>query len=249
MVQAGSPNSPPQGTMSALRSEFVHDLPGHGSHVGGGVNSAAVLEVAARLLAEGLARLDADAASALGALRQAYALERQFGHDAERLCRACAAVCRGLARQASPAPPVEAVTVLLAALETLEAREGASGGAGSADGGDATTARAFLASELLGLARRLAGGRDAQVRTRRPLSAAQLLTRTRTLHCRPMRRPRASPWAPRTSRLVPSTSCGVRCALGLPGPGPAWGLSLPFSASCCKRASRLRVAMPPPSLP
>ena len=63
------------------------------SKVGRFVESAAVLEVAARLLVEGLKKLDENYESALVALRQSFALERQFGDDAERLCRATAALC------------------------------------------------------------------------------------------------------------------------------------------------------------
>ena len=72
------------------------------SKIGRDVNHDAVLEVATRLQAEGLARVDIDAEGALVALRQAFALERQFGNDGERLCRACAALCRGLARTPPP---------------------------------------------------------------------------------------------------------------------------------------------------
>ena len=43
-----------------------------------------------------------DAEGAVVALRQAFEIERRFGQEGERLCRACAALCRGLARVAHP---------------------------------------------------------------------------------------------------------------------------------------------------
>ena len=142
------------------------------SKIGGGIESAAVLEVASRLLSEGLSRLDEGPEAALVALRQSFALERQFGDDAngERLCRACAGLSRALAKAAHPSPPAEAVTVLLQALDTLEARrrKASGGGPSSAASGfaapslvlrraDDAAANDFLSRELLGLARRLAG--------------------------------------------------------------------------------------------
>ena len=57
------------------------------SHVGAQVDSAAVREVAGRLLEEGRSRLDTAPESALVALRQAFSLEQQFGVDGERLHR------------------------------------------------------------------------------------------------------------------------------------------------------------------
>ena len=57
------------------------------SHVGAHVDSAAVREVAGRLLEEGRSRLDSAPESALVALRQAFSLEQQFGVDGERLHR------------------------------------------------------------------------------------------------------------------------------------------------------------------
>lgn len=129
--------------------------------IGRDVNHNAVLEVATRLQTEGLARLDIDADGALVALRQAFSLERQFGDDGERLCRACAALCRGLARAAAPSPPAEAVTVLLQALDTIEERSKAyqrnSTSAAAAARGVDEAAGEFLARELLGLAKRLGG--------------------------------------------------------------------------------------------
>ena len=132
------------------------------SKVGHDVEHSAVLEVATRLQTEGLARLDIDIDGSLVALRQAFGLERQYGDDGERLCRACAALCRGLARASAPAPPAEAVGVLLQALDTLDERQarlgGGSGGGASASGGVDVAAADFLARELLGLARRLGAG-------------------------------------------------------------------------------------------
>ena len=148
------------------------------SKVGRFVESAAVLEVAARLLVEGLKKLDDNYESALVALRQSYALERQFGDDAERLCRACAALCRGLARASSPSPPSEAVATIIQALDTLDERnrklylppptDATTAAAQRAapprahvaapEGSAEEAARDFLARELLGLGRRLAGG-------------------------------------------------------------------------------------------
>ena len=56
---------------------------------------------AARLQQEGLSRLNTDTESALVALKQAFALECQFySSDGERLCRSCAALCRGNAVEA-----------------------------------------------------------------------------------------------------------------------------------------------------
>lgn len=126
------------------------------THVGRDVEHSAVLEVASRLLAEGLARLETSSPeSVLVALRQAFVLERQFGGDSERLCRACAALCKALAKASHPAPPTEAVGVLLQALDTLEARAN-SGTAVDPIADEAATE--FLARELLGLGRRLGSG-------------------------------------------------------------------------------------------
>ena len=84
-----------------------------------------MLQVASRLLSEGLARLETGPDAALVALRQSFQLERQFGgtEDGERLCRACAGLCRALAKVSHPSPPSEAVPVILQALDTLEARK------------------------------------------------------------------------------------------------------------------------------
>ena len=128
--------------------------------------SASILGVAGRLLLEGLKKLDDDPASALVALKQCFALEVRFGEEAETLCKACVSLCRGLSRAAAPLPPSEAVAVLVQALDTIEARAkrragGARGGQGSAAAAELREgeeeARSFLARELLGLARRLAG--------------------------------------------------------------------------------------------
>ena len=91
------------------------------STVGREIEHKAVLEVAERLQVEGLARLDNDAASALVALRESFALQRQYGDDADQLCRSCSALCRALTRV--PSGRTEAVTPLLQALDTLEGRE------------------------------------------------------------------------------------------------------------------------------
>ena len=102
---------------------------------------------AARLQQEGLSRLNTDTESALVALKQAFALECQFySSDGERLCRSCAALCRGLAHASAPSPPAEAVAVLLQALDTLD------------ETAEQAAAFDFLVRELLGLARKLSGG-------------------------------------------------------------------------------------------
>ena len=62
------------------------------------LSAADALEVAARLLAEGLKNLDAAPESALVACGQALGLEVAHGDDDARLARACAAVCRALSR-------------------------------------------------------------------------------------------------------------------------------------------------------
>ena len=99
--------------------------PGSSGRVGPNVEAEAVLQVASRLLSEGLARLETGPDAALVALRQSFQLERQFGgtEDGERLCRACAGLCRALAKVSHPSPPSEAVPVILQALDTLEARK------------------------------------------------------------------------------------------------------------------------------
>ena len=131
--------------------------PGSSGRVGPDVEAEAVLQVASRLLSEGLARLETGPEAALVALRQSFQLERQFGgvEDGERLCRACAGLCRALAKLSSPAPPSEAVGVLLQALDTLEARKRRAGKEQLSAG--ELAAHEFLARELLGLARRLGG--------------------------------------------------------------------------------------------
>jgi hypothetical protein len=131
--------------------------PGSSGRVGPDVEADAVLQVASRLLSEGLARLETGPEAALVALRQAFQLERQFGgaEDGERLCRACAGLCRALAKLSSPGPPSEAVGVLLQALDTLEQRKRRAGKEQLSVG--ELAAHEFLARELLGLARRLGG--------------------------------------------------------------------------------------------
>jgi hypothetical protein len=127
------------------------------STVGAEVERGAVLDVAARLLSEGLGRLDVSADSALIALRQALTLERQFGDDDERLCRACAAVCRALARV--PGGLAEAVHPIMQSMDALDARAAAT----KYERDGSAEHREFLTRELLGLARRLAGGEGARV--------------------------------------------------------------------------------------
>ena len=89
---------------------------------------------------------------ALVALRQAFTLEKQYGEDGERLCKACAALCRALSRV--PSGPPEAVTPLLQALDTLDARAIA---AGQPHAPNDSPHFIFLARELFGLARKLCG--------------------------------------------------------------------------------------------
>ena len=83
-------------------------------------------------------------------MRQAFALERQYGYDGEQLCRASAALCRALARV--PSGPVEAVTPLLQALDALDARAIAAGEPHTPSG---SPHLGFLTRELYGLARKL----------------------------------------------------------------------------------------------
>ena len=111
------------------------------------LSAADALEVAARLLAEGLKNLDAAPESALVACGQALGLEVAHGDDDARLARACAAVCRALSRLQRAE---EATAPLVAALDALDARRAA--GAAVDD-----ECEQFLAWELLCLARRLAG--------------------------------------------------------------------------------------------
>ena len=136
--------------------------PGSSGRVGPNVEAEAVLQVASRLLSEGLARLETGPDAALVALRQSFQLERQFGgtEDGERLCRACAGLCRALAKVSHPSPPSEAVPVILQALDTLEARKRRAGK--EQLGASELAAHEFLARELLGLARRLGGAALAQ---------------------------------------------------------------------------------------
>jgi len=129
---------------------------GSPSKVGKEVASADVLAVAAKLQAEGLARLDSNPASAHVALAQAFALELQYGVDGERLCRACASLCRALSRMAAPAPPVDAVAPLVKALD--KAQDRLTGLANRVDPTIIHDHAQFLARELLGLARKLGGG-------------------------------------------------------------------------------------------
>mmetsp|Transcript_19996 Transcript_19996/g.50867 ORF Transcript_19996/g.50867 Transcript_19996/m.50867 type:complete len:286 (-) Transcript_19996:396-1253(-) len=124
------------------------------SVVGREVGASAVLEVAERLQTEALTKLEVDPESALVGLRQAFALQLQYGTESERLCKACAALCRALARL--PSGPAEAVTPLLEALDTLDARAAASSAAASTSLSESPH-RAFLIRELYGLSRRLSG--------------------------------------------------------------------------------------------
>ena len=83
-------------------------------------------------------------------MRQAFALERQYGYDDEQLCRASAALCKALSRV--PSGPVEAVTPLLQALDALDARAIAAGEPHAPSG---SPHLGFLTRELYGLARKL----------------------------------------------------------------------------------------------
>ena len=122
------------------------------SHTGEGnvgiADKEPLLEVAQRLLHEGLSRIDKDVESAIVALRQSFALEREYGDDGGRLCRACAGYCRALARASDPRPPASAVTPLLQALDTLAVRR---------EREPQSKAEGFITAELIGLAQRLVG--------------------------------------------------------------------------------------------
>ncbi len=65
--------------------------------------------MAARLLAEGVARLQERPESALVALKQAFVIERQIGEDAARLCAACLGTVQALESLRRPAVELSAV--------------------------------------------------------------------------------------------------------------------------------------------
>lgn len=127
--------------------------------VGADINSEALLEVAARLREEGLKKLEADASSALIALRQAFQIQQQYGSHAGDLCAACAALCRVQRKLSAPRPPCPAVDTLCSALDALDAWRGR--------GQEVGVESDFLWRELWGLSRQLtapdpAGGPTAE---------------------------------------------------------------------------------------
>lgn len=129
-------------------------------------------EIALRLGREALSKLESDPLQATVGLRQALELERRFGTDGERLCKAASMLCRALAKV--PGGLIEAVSIEISAIDEIEQRTLAASAASNGTQGaasprkpgvlalsaEAEEHRDFLARELLGLARTLSGSAD-----------------------------------------------------------------------------------------